>query len=64
MRKARNIRHFIERRRRMRQLRRELRMTRGCEHELDMLLRMIGIDAASLEVCTIPLDEHNGKENQ
>ena len=64
MRKASNIRHFIERRRRMGRLRRELRMTKGCEHELDMLLRMIGIDAAGLEVCAMPLNEQEEKENQ
>lgn len=44
-----------ERRKRTKMIRKQMRMTKKCSRELNNLLRLIGIDYSTLELCPIPL---------
>lgn len=44
-----------ERRKRTKMIRKQMRMTKKCSRELNNLLRLIGIDYPTLELCPIPL---------
>lgn len=48
------LKEIFERCRRKEKLRRQLRMTRKCSRELDILLGKVGIDYSRLELCPVP----------
>lgn len=39
---------------RLKRIRKEMKMTRGCCRELDVLLGCVGIDLSNLEMCPMP----------
>lgn len=51
-----------ERRKRSEALRRQMRMTKKCSKELDLLLGLIGIDYSRLEPGPVPVENENEKQ--
>lgn len=50
-----------ERHKRTEVIRKQMRMTKRCSRELDVLLSMIGIDYSRLELCPIPVETEEKK---
>ena len=53
-----------ERHKRTEILRKQMRMTKRCSKELDILLGLIGIDYSKLELCPIPVENENEKQKE
>lgn len=51
-----------ERRKRTEAVRKQMRMTKKCSKELDLLLGLIGIDYSKLELSPIPVENENEKQ--
>ncbi|MDO4481900.1 MAG: hypothetical protein Q4C14_04115 [Bacillota bacterium] len=56
------LKEIFERYRRKEKLRRQLRMTRKCSRELDILLGKVGIDYSKLELCPVPEETEKNRE--
>ncbi len=50
------IKTLWERHKRTEKIRKQMRMTRRCSRELDILLGMIGVDYSTLEPCPFPVE--------
>ena len=50
------VRALWERHKRTERIRKQMRMTKRCSRELDMLLSLMGIDYSRIELCPIPVE--------